>query len=181
MANPKAWIVRVPIEIADKIETNSVVAISWFEAGNLSNLDTKGKIKSAYRSAYPGNSESKINAGAGQLYRFSHEIQVGDFVITPLKASREVLFSEVVGEYEFDPEIISKEYPNIRRVKWILKVPRDKLFPPFINAVRGQLTVFQVRAFSTRPELLILLPTWVPLILGKRALKINEWHKPYQL
>lgn len=171
MANPKAWIVRAPIEIASKIEVNSVAAIGWFEVGNLSSLDTKVKMKGAYHSAYPDNSEAKINAGAGQLYRFTHEIQKGDFVITPLKLIREALFGEVVGDYEYDPEIISKKYPNIRRVKWIEKVPRNKLFPPFINAVRGQLTVFQAKAFSSRPEWLILLPTWVPSVFGNRGLK----------
>ena len=48
---------------------------------------------------------------------WEHFSQKGDFVLTPLKISREVLIGEATGDYEFNLEAISEQYPNIRRVK----------------------------------------------------------------
>jgi len=155
MANPKVWVVHAPVEIADKVEADCMVAIGWFQMGDLSNFDTREKMKSSYHSVYPDDSEPKIWVGAGQLYRFAHVIQIGDYVLTPLKASREVLIGEVTGDYEFKPEVISKEYPNIRRVKWLQKVSRDNLSQPFKYALGGIMTVFQVNAYL--PEVKALL------------------------
>ena len=65
-------------------------------------------MKNKYHPAYPDDSEPKIWVGGGQLYRFAHVIQKGDFVLTPLKISREVLIGEVISDYEFNPEAVSK-------------------------------------------------------------------------
>jgi restriction system protein len=156
MANPKVWVVHAPVEIADRIEADSIVAIGWFQMGNLSNLDTRDKMKGAYHAAYPDDSEPNIWVGAGQLYRFAHVIQTGDYVLTPLKASREVLIGEVTGDYKFSPEVISKEYPNVRRVKWLQKVSRDNLSQPFKYALGGIMTVFQVNAYLPEVKALLL-------------------------
>lgn len=155
MANPKVWVVHTPVQIADKVEADSIVAIGWSEMGNLSSFNTRDKMKSAYHEAYADDSEPKIWVGAGQLYRFVHVVEIGDYVLTPLKASREVLIGEVTGGYEFNPEIVSKAYPNIRRVKWLQKVSRDSLSQPFKYALGGIMTVFQVNAYW--PEIKALL------------------------
>jgi len=155
MANPKVWVVHTPVQIADKVEADSIVAIGWSQMGNLSNYDTREKMKNAYHVAYPDDSEPKIWVGAGQLYRFAHIMQIGDYVLTPLKVSREVLIGEITGEYEFNLEIVSKEYPNARRVKWLQKVSRDSLSQPFKYALGGILTVFQVNAYLSEVKALL--------------------------
>lgn len=155
MANPKLWVVHAPVEIADKVETDSLAAIGWSQMGDLGNLDARQKMKNKYHSVYPDDSEPKIWVGAGQLYRFAHVIQKGDSVLTPLKISREVLIGEVTSDYEFNPEAISERYPNIRRVKWLQKVSRDDLSQPFKYALGGIMTVFQVNAYL--PEVKALL------------------------
>lgn len=155
MANPKLWVVHAPVAIADKVETDSLAAIGWSQMGDLSSLDTRQKMKDAYHSVYSDDSEPKMWVGAGQLYRFAHVIQKGDFILTPLKVSREVMIGEVTGDYEFNPNAISTEYPNIRRVKWLQKVSRDNLSQPFKNALGGIMTVFQVDAYL--PEIKAIL------------------------
>ena len=155
MANPKVWVVHAPVAIADKVATDFLAAVGWSQIGNLSNLDTREKMKNAYHSVYPDDSEPKIWVGAGQLYRFAHVIQKGDFVLTPLKVSRELLIGEVTSDYEYNPDAISKEYPNIRRVKWLEKVSRDNLSQPFKYALGGIMTVFQVNAYL--PEVKAIL------------------------
>jgi len=155
MASLKLWVVRAPVEIADTVETESLVAIGWFQIGDLSDLDTRQKMKDKYHSVYPDDSDPKIWVGAGQLYRFAHVIQKGDFVLTPLKVSREVLVGEVTGDYEFSPSAASERYPNIRRVTWLQKVSRDDLSQPFKYALGGIMTVFQVDAYLPEAKALL--------------------------
>ena len=60
MANPKLWVVHAPVEIADKVETDSLAAIGWSQMGDLGNLDARQKMKDKYYSVYPDDSEPKI-------------------------------------------------------------------------------------------------------------------------
>ena len=158
MANPQVWVVRAGVynEIAGEVKKASVVAIGWSKMGNLMQLSNREDFKKCYRSKYPEDSGVKVGMGAGQVYRFVKEIQTGDIVITPIAVSREVLIGEVVGNYVFDPQVISKHYPNIRKVKWLRKdVSRDDLSAPFRNTLGGLMTVFTANAFL--PEVKALL------------------------
>lgn len=162
MAEAHVWLVHSPIEIAKTVEKDSVVAIGWEQMGDLSALDTREDMKQRYESVY---SETGVKAGigAGQLYRFSHEIGKGDIVLTPLKLTREVLVGQVVSEYIYDSGIVSPYYPNVRRVKWLKKVSRDELSVPFRNTIGGIMTVFNVDAHSGE----------VNRLVGKEVVKVE--------
>lgn len=146
MDNPQVWVVRAGVnnEIASEVKKASVMAIGWDKMGNLAQLNTRGEFKDRYRSKYTVDSEAKVGIGAGQVYRFVREIETGDFALTPVTVSREVLIGEVIGEYVFDPQAISKNYPHVRKVNWLKKVSRDDLSTPFRNALGGIMTVFTV-------------------------------------
>ena len=149
MADTQVWVVRAGMnnEIAGDVEKKSVVAIAWDAMGNLADLNKRDDFKKRYRSKYKEDSEAQVGMGAGQLYRFVHEINKGDFVITPIAVSRELLIGEVTGDYAFDHQIVSPYYPNVRKVKWLNKVSRDDLSVPFRNAVGGIMTVFNLSSF----------------------------------
>ena len=150
MANSQVWVVRAGVnnEIASDVKKASVVAIGWDAMGNLAQLSSREDFKNCYRSKYSEYSEVKVGMGAGQVFRFVKEIQTGDIVLTPVAVSREVLVGEITGNYEFDPQVISKHYPNIRKVKWLRKdVSRDDLSVPFRNTLGGLMTVFKANTF----------------------------------
>jgi hypothetical protein len=48
----------------------------------------------AYRKAYPEASEGTIRSSYGQVFRFAHEMSVGDPVVYPIKNSRDILIGE---------------------------------------------------------------------------------------
>ena len=152
MADSRVWVVRAGVnnEIASEVQKAGVVAIGWGEMGSLKALGGREDFKQRYRSCYTGDSGRKVGIGAGQLYRFVRQIQIGDVALTPIAASREVLIREVTGEYLFDPKVISRHYPNVRTVKPLKKVSRDDLTVPFRNTLGGLMSVFDVTAF--RPE-----------------------------
>lgn len=149
MADTQVWVVRAGInnEIAGDVEKKSAVAIGWSAMGDLSDLKTRDDFKKRHRSKYKEDIEAQIGVGAGQVYRFVREINKNDFVITPIAVSRELLIGEVIGDYTFDPQVVSPTYPNVRKVKWLNKVSRYDLSVPFRNAVGGIMTVFNLSSF----------------------------------
>jgi restriction system protein len=62
------------------------VALGWLDMGDIGKLPAdreafKEKVKSTYPDWRPG----QIPNAAGQMYRFVHELKVGDFVVLPIK------------------------------------------------------------------------------------------------
>lgn len=154
MDGPRVWVVHAPIEIADKVESDSAVAIGWHAMGKFNELTNRENIKKRFREIYTDASEPQVRVTAGLVHRFVNVIQKDDWILTPLKATREVLIGTVRGNYEFDKELISAEYPNVRRVNWLKKVSRDDLTQEFRYSIGGFLTVFTVTDFILEVEAL---------------------------
>lgn len=60
----------------------------------------------------------KIANSAGMLYRFAHEVQIGDYIVFPSKIN--------IGTIESDYIYISDtdSYVQQRKVKWLKHLPR---------------------------------------------------------
>ncbi len=157
MVNPHVWVVRAGVnnEIASEVGKASVVAIGWDKMGDLSELSTRDDFKNRYRTKYADDSGASVGIGAGQIYKFVQQIQKGDFVLTPIRVSREVLIGEIIGDYTFDAQVISARYPHIKKVQWLKKVSRDDISVPFRNTLGGLSTVFRGDEFL--PEVKVLL------------------------
>jgi len=171
MPDLQVWVVRAGVNnvIAREVEKASVIAIGWTEMGDPTKLSGRDEFKARYKSTYAEDSIAKVGIGAGQVYRFVREIQKGDLVLTPIAVSREILVGKVVEDHMFDPQTISKFYPNVRKVKWLKKVSRDDISAPFRNALGGIMTVFTVNAYL--PE--------VKAILGEQpAVELPEIEQP---
>jgi restriction system protein len=141
-----AWMVRAgnDNELADVVSEKSLVAIGWSDMGDLSQLKTREAVKERYREVYPEHAEGRVAVNAGQLYRFAHEIDVGDCVMTYLKNSRELLIGRVTGPYEYREVMIHDHYPHIRTVEWIKRTSRDAFGPAARNSMGSTLTVFNL-------------------------------------
>lgn len=147
MTKPKhAWMVRGGNDntLASLVYEKSAVAIGWHEMGDLSGLKSRQRFREWYSQIYPDDSAGRVAVNAGQLYRFVHEMHVGDYILTYIKDSREMLIGLLDGEYEYKPDLLDKEYPHLRRVKWSKRVSRD-VFSEDARATLGSiLTVFQL-------------------------------------
>lgn len=125
----------------------SIVTVGWPEMGDLSDLATRDLMKRFFQSSYPDYSEPRVWAGAGQLFRFAHEMASGDYVLTPLRATRELLIGVIAGPYCFDPRRVAPSSPNLREVRWHTKISRDDLSVPLRNALGGLMTVFNLDSY----------------------------------
>ena len=84
---------------------NNVIAIGWHEMGNLNEIQaSREAFKEHYTNAYPEAKKGSIGTSAGMLYRFVHEVQVGDYVVYPSKIDRKVNIGKVESDYFYKPE-----------------------------------------------------------------------------
>lgn len=128
--------------------SESVIALGWHEMGDLAALPAdreafKAKVAECFPKAKPG----AIPNYAGQLFRFVHEVNVGDLVIYPSKAQRQVHIGEIVGGYRYDPTG-SAGYPNRRKVKWLRAVPRTHFSQGALYEIGSAMSFFQVKNYA---------------------------------
>ncbi len=143
-----AWVVRAgdDNELIGTFEEKGVVAIGWAAMGDLTDLKTRNDFKARYQEKLPTHSLHRMQANAGQIYRFAREIAIGDYVLTFDKATRELLIGNIASELKVRPDIVDPSYPYVRRVKWLKRVSRDDFSPEARNSLGSIRTVFRVNA-----------------------------------
>ncbi len=79
-----------------------VIALGWAALGDLKLAgNTRDSFKAHYATRYPEAKPASIPASAGQLFRFVHEIKVGDLVAFPAKRTRTIHLGKITGEYKY--------------------------------------------------------------------------------
>jgi restriction system protein len=125
----RLWVVHVSnhARIAARAQREGFVCIGWTRIGDLAPHDSRDKMKAAMHRAYPEWSNGSVNSSYGQVFRFAHEMKVGDPVVYPVKGSREIMIGQISGPYRWagdDRELVDNDYSNVRPVKWVKTVPR---------------------------------------------------------
>lgn len=127
--NSRLWVVHISNHepTALRAQAEGFICIGWTKIGNLAPYNTREKMKAAYRKGFPEASDGSIRSSYGQVFRFAHEMQIGDPVVYPIKGSRDILIGEITGPYrwaEDDRKLVENDYCNVRKVKWLKLVPR---------------------------------------------------------
>jgi len=136
-------------EANDLFLKNKLVAIGWSEMGDMSDLPKDWeKIKEKVATVYKDKkSEKGIAAYAGILRRFVNEMKPGDIIVYPSKTEKVIHLGEVVGEYQYSPQV-SSSFPNQRKVKWLEHVPRKSFKQGALYQMGSLLTLFQIKNYT---------------------------------
>ena len=125
------------------------VALSIAEAG-----EDAGKLpaaRAAFRDAFaraaPNVAPGSIPVTASQLYRFVHEMRIGDHVIYPRKVDRTLWWGEIVEPYVFDAEACG-EFAHRRGVRWLRQRSRDAFSQGALYELGSVLALFEVKSFA---------------------------------
>lgn len=125
----------------------NIIAIGWDAIGDLSRIEpTREAYKNEYIRAYPNAKKGSVATGAGMLYRFSCEMQKGDYVVFPSKIDRKINIGIVESDYFHDDA--AAMYPNQRKVKWLRHLPRTAFSQGALYEVGSALSFFQVKNYS---------------------------------
>ena len=124
------------------------IAIGWEKVGDLNKLPAdREAYKSKVIECYPGKKPGSIPGSAGQLFRFVNEMKEGDIVAYPSKRDRQVHIGRIVGPYKYDPSL-EQSYPNLRKIDWLISVPRTSFTQGALYEIGSALSLFQVKTYS---------------------------------
>lgn len=124
-----------------------VIAIGWSEVGDLSKIEpTRDAFKAKMISAYPNAKKGAIPTSSGMLFRFVHEVQLGDYIVFPSKVDRQINLGIVEGEYTYEPS--EAEYVQQRKVKWLKHLPRTAFSQGALYEVGSAMSFFAVKNYA---------------------------------
>ena len=124
-----------------------IIAIGWSEMGDLSQLPpSRDEFKERFLKTYPNGKKGAVATSAGMLFRFVHEVQIGDYMVFPSKSDRKINLGVIEGPYYHDDQ--AAIYPNRRKVRWLKSLPRTTFSQGALYEVGSALTFFQVRNYA---------------------------------
>lgn len=125
----------------------SVIAIGWKDMGDLSKIEaSREAFKEHYTQVYPDAKKGSVANGAGMLYRFVHEVQVGDYVVYPSKIDRMINLGTVESEYIYDGDAV--EYVQQHKVKWLKHLPRTAFSQGALYEIGSAMSFFSVKNYA---------------------------------
>lgn len=117
------------------------IALGWDKLGDLSALPDDRR---AFREHFMKAQSTEKTRGAGQLYRFVHEMREGDLVVWPSQRDQQIRLGEVVGPYVFRSDIMAA-YPHMRAVRWLATGPRAEFAPRALAEVDVPLALLRIK------------------------------------
>ncbi len=124
-----------------------VMAIAWREMGDLRVIaDDREAFKEKYSKVYPDAKKGSIATSSGMLFRFLHEVQVGDYVVFPSKSNRQINIGIVESDYIYEES--AREYVQQRKVKWLKHLPRTFFSQGALYELGSALSFFMVRKYA---------------------------------
>ena len=125
----------------------NVIALGWQQIGDLSLIaPDREAFKEKYIAAYPDAKKGSIPTGVGMLFRFCHEVQIGDYIIYPSKSDRMINIGEVTGDYKYVPD--ASEYVQQRSVKWLKHLPRMSFSQGALYEIGSAMSFFMVKNYA---------------------------------
>jgi restriction system protein len=151
MSGNRIWCVRAGVNAgADAVFLKRDQIAICFEAApdDASKLPpARAAFKEAFARSPLITNPNSIPISAGQLYRFVHELRIGDNVIYPRKCDRTLRWGEIAGPYVYDTEF-SSEFAHRRGVRWLGKLSRDAFSQGALYEIGSVLTLFEVKSFA---------------------------------
>ena len=124
------------------------VALGWTKMGDLTSLKAdRDAFKARVAEVYPEKKPGAIPNNAGQLFRFVHEMKLGDMVIYPSKRDRQVHLGRVESDYTYDPKT-EPGYPHARKVKWLREVSRTQFSQGALYEIGSAMSFFLVKNYA---------------------------------
>lgn len=126
---------------------DDTIAIGWSAMGDLTAIgNSREAFKAKYAETYPDSKKGAIANAAGMLYRFAHEVQIGDYVAFPSKSDRQINLGVIEGDYSYNPN--AHEYVQQRKVKWIRHIPRTAFSQGALYEIGSAMSFFMIKNYA---------------------------------
>ncbi|MFB4195357.1 CBS domain-containing protein [Streptomyces carpaticus] len=147
----RAWMVRAGRDgewEQDALRDGMVVAAWPGHLGDLGLYRNRDALHQAVADAYPRTDVVRTRNWTGQLWKLADEMSEGDWVVLPLKSTKQVAIGRVTGPYAFrkeEPEGLQ----HTRPVEWLrTDLPREDIKPDLRNMLGSLLTICELSRFD---------------------------------
>lgn len=149
MAEVVMWGIHVRGIEGDKtLREQNLVSIGWHEVGDLSKLaPNREAFKATVAPHFENKTRGYIINAASQMFRFTHEMKPGDWIVYRSRFDRQVYVGKVTGNYRFD-QSIAFEYPNVRQVQWKGHFSPSLVSQGALHELGSALTLFQLKNYG---------------------------------
>lgn len=116
----KWWMVRAGDhnELISTYIDNKIASIGWPALGDPTKFNTKEEMILCANEKYEERKPSTRLSQMSQLWRFMHEIEVGDTVLSYSKEKREYIIGTVTKSHFYNVNVGNYKYPNHIGVDW---------------------------------------------------------------
>jgi len=130
-------------ELAEKVQ-QGIVAIGWRDIEDLNKFRSRSDFKRELRELYEGEPKpGRVAIHAGVLYRYTHEIQPGDLLLLPMKATDVIKIGEFVDKKPYRDLDLHWDYAHCRDVKWLRDAHRDDFTQEALYSIGSAITLSQ--------------------------------------
>lgn len=131
-------------------EENPHVCIGWSNLGDLSNIDSKEQLSELYEANYDKNNRGR-GQDVGQIWRFIHDMKVGDYVIFAENSVFHI--GRIESDYCYDTterESQDSDYKSNRKVKWLKKnISRSVLSTNLHNSLKTAMSIWTLNDYKS--------------------------------
>ena len=166
MASPEAknyWVLRMgeANRLATRAYADNFVGLRFADIDltkyrQLPRKDFLEKVKPLLSKAFPEGSKGYVAAAAGQLFRFSALMKVGDVVLVPHTNEGKLYAGVLESDYRYvsgpDEE---DHFWHQRSVSWLKEIPIDSMSDALRNSAGSIMTSFSVSGHAEEIALLI--------------------------
>jgi hypothetical protein len=125
-----------------------VALIGWSDLGELSSEMSRDDLKELIREQYGEERVQSLASQAGQIYRFIHDVKVGDLVVLPLRTKpNHVAVGRILGPYRYRADGVFRDSDgrNTRDAEWIEReIPYERFDPDLREAFGLQGTIRKI-------------------------------------
>lgn len=131
-------------------EENPHVCIGWSNLGDLSDIDSKEQLSELYEANYDKNNRGR-GQDVGQIWRFIHDMKVGDYVIFAENTVFHI--GRIESDYCYDTterESQDSDYKSNRKVKWLKKnISRSVLSTNLHNSLKTAMSIWTLNDYRS--------------------------------
>lgn len=131
-------------------EENPHVCIGWSNLGDLSDIDSKEQLSELYEANYDKNNRGR-GQDVGQIWRFIHDMKVGDYVIFAENSVFHI--GRIESDYCYDTterESQDSDYKSNRKVKWLKKnISRNVLSTDLHNSLKTAMSIWTLNDYKS--------------------------------
>lgn len=142
------WLVRAGSagEFEDKFIGERRVYVTWDGLDvNLANLQQREQLQAALAERYPDAKPKTLQNWTSQVWPFAQRMQVGDWLVLPLKTQPVIYIGEIVGDYQFAGEGPDPFF-HWRAVKWIGEaIPRSHFSQDLLYSFGAFMTICRIQ------------------------------------